>query len=381
MPILAEKRVCPFKSRFCQSGRVVGVKRLPGLAGTLYSNYICIYQLPVQPYKKITFHILAWLVYLLTQVLGAAQLDRNFWIPFLCTNLPLVALFYANTGFVFPRFMKKGRYVFLFSLLLLVLLVSVVIRFAMLIVLMNGTVSDLMDAPIVPMFWSQARLALLFTAISFGVWYARRNFEIMQNQQLLEKEIADARLMSLRNQINPHFLYNTLSFLYTRALPLSEELSNAIGKLSEMMRYSLGEAGEEGKVPLEKEVNHLRNFIDIHQMRYAHALQVQVSVEGDLSRYRILPLLLITFVENAFKHGAMSDRQNPLVVRLSAGEKKMVFEVKNKKSSGIKEKSSGVGLQNTRNRLDLAYPGKYRLDINDTSEQYTVTLTLENTKI
>lgn len=328
--------------------------------------------------KAILIHLIAWAVYLLTQVFGAGKLDDNFWINFVCTNIPVVILFYCITGFVFPYFLKKGKYVLLVLLIMIFILFSVVLRFILAMTILNGTINDLMDAAVSPMFWSQLRISLLFTGISFAIWYARRNFEMAKNQKLLEKEIADAQLLTLKNQINPHFLYNTLSFLYTKSLPLSKELSDAIAALSEMMRYSLGQAGEDGMVSLEKEVTHLKNFIKIHQLRYDNNLQVQFNADGDIERHKIIPLLLITFVENAFKHGKVNDTQYPLTINLHANNTSMQFSVSNKKSNGIKEKSSGVGLQNIKNRLTLAYPGKHLLRINDNKEFYEINLTIQN---
>jgi two-component system, LytTR family, sensor kinase len=332
----------------------------------------------MQQTKTIFIHLIAWAIYFLTQIFGAVKLDENFLVNFVCTNIPVVFLFYSITLFVFPGFLKKGKYVLLALLVTGLVLLSVVLRFILAMVILNGTLGDLMDAAVSPMFWSQLRISLLFAGISFAVWYARRNFELAKNQQLLKKEIADAQLLTLKNQINPHFLYNTLSFLYTKSLPLSKELSDAIAALSEMMRYSLGEAGEDGMVSLQKEVNHLKNFINIHQLRYANNLQVQFTADGDMERHRIIPLLLITFVENAFKHGKVNDRQYPLTINLHANNTAMKFFAGNKKNNGIKEKSSGVGLQNIKNRLELAYPGKHILEISDNHDSYEVSLTIQN---
>jgi two-component system LytT family sensor kinase len=223
-------------------------------------------------------------------------------------------------------------------------------------------------------FWNQFRMNLLFTGLSFAYWYARQNYEIEKRQQRLEKEVLDARLKALKNQINPHFLYNTLSFLYTRSLPVSEELSGTIARLSAMLRYSLDEVEEEGKVALEKEVAHLKNFIDIHQFRFNHKLQVIFETTGNISRHQIMPLLLITFVENAFKHGKLQDAAHPVQIKLCTTDKEIMFSVVNKKTAGVKEKSSGIGLQNVRNRLDLAYPQRYTLAIDDKNEEFSVHL-------
>jgi two-component system, LytTR family, sensor kinase len=332
----------------------------------------------MKQYQTIFIHITAWLVYFLTQLFGASSLNENFWITFVCTNVPVILLFYSITEFVFPHYFKKGKYPLLAFFITLLLLLSVVLRFILAMSILKGTFSDLMDSPVSPLFWGQLRIGILFIGISFAVWYAKKNYQMAINQQLLQKEIADAQLLSLKNQINPHFLYNTLSFLYTKSLPLSKELSDAIAKLSEMMRYSLGEADTDGKVSLEKEINHLKNFIDIHQLRFGNTLNIQFEVKGEIGKHKIVPLLLITFVENAFKHGKVNDKGNPLTISLIASYQSFSFSTTNKKSNGIKEKSSGIGLTNIKNRLELVYANKHNLQITDNNDSFTVDLTIED---
>jgi LytS/YehU family sensor histidine kinase len=220
------------------------------------------------------------------------------------------------------------------------------------------------------------RINLLFTGISLAYWYGKRSIAIERNQQRLEKEISEAQLMLLKNQISPHFLYNTLSFLYTKALPLSKDLSDAIAKLSEMMRYSLTEIGKDDKVPVEKEITHLENFIEIHQLRFNRELNIKLVIEGDTTQHKIMPLLLITFVENAIKHGKVHDPEHPLLIKMKMEKGIFNFFIKNKKTNGLKEKSSGIGLRNIKSRLSLSYPDAHKLEIIESSEDYSVCLTI-----
>jgi len=249
-------------------------------------------------------------------------------------------------------------------------------RFVLLLLLTEGTMADLMDSQLGPRIFSMLRINLLFTGVSLAYWYGKRSIMVERARQRLEKQIADARLRGLKNQINPHFLYNTLSFLYTKALPLSKELSDAISKLSEMMRYSLGELDEDEKVPLEKEIRHLENFIQIHQLRYYNNLKIDFSIKGETGGYKIMPLLLITFVENAFKHGKVQDDDHPLTVHIEVAKGVLDFKVMNKKANGTKEKSSGIGLANVKSRLELGYPEAHKLMVEDSSQLYCVHLIL-----
>lgn len=225
-------------------------------------------------------------------------------------------------------------------------------------------------------FWNQFRVNLLFIGISFAFWYARRNYISEKNQQILEREIINARLQSLKNQINPHFLYNTLSFIYAKSLPHSPELSAAISKLADMMRYSLEGMEKDGNVSLEKEIAHIKNFIDIQQLRFDNKLNVSLKIKGNSCECWVMPLLLITFVENAFKHGKLNDAGTPILISITITQECMHFEITNKKATGKKEQAHGIGLDNVRNRLELAYPGQYELIINDTGDNFTVKLKL-----
>lgn len=326
--------------------------------------------------KNIFLHAICWFLYLVTLFLATTNWDGAFWVSLVSNNLPIIILFYINVFFVFPKYLGQKRYLPLILWLLLFNVLVILLRFIFFFILQPGTLSDLLDAQLGPRILSLARINLLFTGISLAYWYGKRSIAIERNQQRLEKEISEAQLMLLKNQISPHFLYNTLSFLYTRALPLSKDLSDAIAKLSEMMRYSLTEIGKDDKVSLEKEISHLENFIEIHQLRFNRQLHIQLTVEGDIKSYKIMPLLLITFVENAFKHGKVNDAANPLLIKIKTKNKIFNFSIKNKKSNGLKEKSSGIGLTNVRNRLALAYPDLHLLEITDNSEYYSVNLTI-----
>jgi two-component system, LytTR family, sensor kinase len=328
-------------------------------------------------YKKISAHIAAWMVYVLILILGALKPDRSFWINTLCSLIPVIILFYVILYFLFPRFLQQRQYISLIAFLILFNFGAICFRLVLVMIMTNTPMTDFVNGLLSPIpFWNQFRVNVLFIGISFAYWYAQISYRGEKDRQRLEKEIVDARLLSLKNQINPHFLYNTLSFLYTKSLPYSSELSGAIARLSEMMRYSLAELDQDGKVSLEKEVRHLTNFIEIHQLRFDNKLKVNFDVQGDFSECRIMPLLLITFVENAFKHGKLNDSNHPAMIRLCVAGKDILFRVQNKKAIGLKEKSNGIGLENVRNRLGLAYPRQHELVIENNHDEYIVNLKL-----
>lgn len=196
------------------------------------------------------------------------------------------------------------------------------------------------------------------------------------DQQRIENELVIAKLQTLKYQINPHFLFNSLNFLYAQAIPLSENLSRATMLLSEIMRYGL-QQNDESKVALENEIKHLENFVEFNRLRFSNRLQIDFRIEGNTAFRRIMPLLLITFVENAFKYGELHDAANPLEIQLRVDNRMLYFEVKNKKRNGPKEDSTGIGLTNIKSRLALAYPTSHTLEIINEELFFTTKLEIQ----
>jgi LytS/YehU family sensor histidine kinase len=194
----------------------------------------------------------------------------------------------------------------------------------------------------------------------------------------LEIEKTQANFNFLKAQINPHFLHNTLNFLYAKSLPYSSELSEGILTLSDIMRYALSQGNEkDGKAPLVDEIEHMRNVIKISQLRFSNKLKVNFEVNGVLNGAMIIPFVLITLVENAFKHGDLKNPDSPIDIKLNVEGNKLYFYCRNKKKTGPKELSTGIGLDNIRNRLDLAYGSHYKFVVKDEAEFYTTELTID----
>jgi sensor histidine kinase YesM len=220
-------------------------------------------------------------------------------------------------------------------------------------------------------------LSLLIAYFIF-LWDERKQRKILEEQKMqLEVEKSTANFNFLKAQINPHFLHNTLNFLYAKSLPYSEELSEGILTLSDIMRYALSEGNaRDGKAPLKDEIEHVRNVIKINQLRFSNTLNVQFEVEGVVNNATIIPFVLITLVENAFKHGDLKNTSDPIAVRLSVYNDKLFFYCRNRKKSGPKELSTGIGLENINKRLDLAYGKDYEFKVKDDEEYYTTELTI-----
>lgn len=226
--------------------------------------------------------------------------------------------------------------------------------------------------------------ALMYIGISLLVSYLfylrddKKQRKILEEQKMqLEVEMSQANFNFLKAQINPHFLHNTLNFLYAKALPLSPELSEGILTLSDIMRYALSEANaKDGKALLKDEIEHVRNVIKIQQLRFNNQLNVNIEVNGVLNGATIVPFVLITLVENAFKHGDLKAAGAPIDVRIDVEDHKLYFYCRNKKKNGPKELSTGIGLDNIKKRLDLTYGNNYKFNVKDDNEFYTTELTI-----
>ncbi len=207
----------------------------------------------------------------------------------------------------------------------------------------------------------------------------KKHRKILEEQKMqLEVEKSQANFNFLKAQINPHFLHNTLNFLYAKALPLSAELSEGILTLSDIMRYALSEGNaRDGKAPLKDEIEHVRNVIKIQQLRFSNKLNVKFNVEGVVNGATIIPFVLITLVENAFKHGDVKNTESPIVIELKILDGKLYFYCQNKKKGGAKELSTGIGLDNIKKRLDLAYKSDYHFNIKDEADFYTTELFID----
>ena len=237
-------------------------------------------------------------------------------------------------------------------------------------------------------------VALIILSFSFSVFFQlaisltiayltylrdeKKQRKILEEQKMqLEVEKSQANFNFLKAQINPHFLHNTLNFLYAKSLPYSPELSEGILTLSDIMRYALSEGNaKDGKAPLKDEIEHVRNVIKINQLRFSNNLNVQFDVEGVVNGASIIPFVLITLVENAFKHGDIKSNDNPIKIKVSVEGNKLWFYCRNRKKTGPKELSTGIGLDNIKKRLDLAYNKNYSLNIKDEAEFYTTELTI-----
>jgi len=202
-------------------------------------------------------------------------------------------------------------------------------------------------------------------------WYANKHL-----QQELEKERSSAELAFLRSQLNPHFLFNTLNDIYSLTYQKSEKAPEALLKLSELLRYMLRE-GNENFVSLTQEIQYLESLGELQKISSKGNAFINFKAEGAINEQKVASLLFVSFIENAFKHGVLTDSFNPVNISLAAEAGKVRFSIRNKINDSQKDNTGGIGLSNVRRRLELLYPGKHQLEILKADEFYQVNLSLQ----
>jgi LytS/YehU family sensor histidine kinase len=199
-------------------------------------------------------------------------------------------------------------------------------------------------------------------------------------QRLVEmaREKAEAELSFLKSQINPHFLFNSLNSVYFLINKENPEARQALHKFSDMLRYQLYEMNG-AKIPIEKELNYLRDYVDLQKLRKDENYSVDFTCSPDVKGFSIEPLLLIPFVENAFKHiSHKTNEKNYVKLDMERSNGHFVFTIENSKDiERTTEMHGGIGLTNVKRRLELLYPGKHELEISNDSNRYKVNLKLK----
>jgi len=225
-------------------------------------------------------------------------------------------------------------------------------------------------------FSGASAVFFLIYIVSSGVKIISEWFTSEQKKELVEHEKLQTELSLLKAQINPHFLFNVLNTIYSLALSQSEKTPDAVMKLSKLMRYVMNDTAAD-MVMLESEIQYISNYIELQKMRLTDKVVINYQIDlVDIIDKRIAPLLLIPFVENAFKYGVSTREYSPIDIHLGMDGKWMIFEVKNRKinTKNTNTESNNIGIDNVKRRLELIYPNNYELDIEDFTDTYQISL-------
>ncbi|MDB5282303.1 MAG: two-component system sensor protein no kinase domain [Bacteroidota bacterium] len=300
------------------------------------------------------------------------DMAENIFLGSLGFNFCLILFFYIHHYLLFDRLVVKKKY----SLYLGVIVASFIAIFLLSYFYrwhFFGDVPAIMR-PISFREWVKALTwYLLVLLISLGLKFLGQWQKAEERAQEIENDQLRTELAFLHAQINPHFLFNSLNTIYGLSLQKSDTAPLAVLKLSQLLRYVIDEA-RRARVPLEQEVTYLNNYIEMQKLRSTSTLQINFKVEGDIASTSIAPLLLLPFVENAFKYGISNHENSFIDIYLSRVDREITFTVKNKKYIETEKHSTGIGIPNVQRRLELLYPGTHTLEINDTPDSYNIKL-------
>jgi len=196
-------------------------------------------------------------------------------------------------------------------------------------------------------------------------------------QEMLQKNLLASQYAFLKAQVNPHFLFNMLSFLHSNVYKYSEELGDQIIHLADLMRYAFTEPESDGKVELAAEIVHIENYLSLNKTRFNGRIYLNFTTTGDIDNVRIIPLVLITIIENVFKYGDLSDAKNPAEINIDVTDDQLHLHINNRKTKRNHAFSSGIGMVNVQKRLDQTYPGNYEIKIEQDEEHYRLDLLIK----
>lgn len=305
-------------------------------------------------------------------------------LRFICIDAYLLIFYYSNTLILIPQLLTKKKWLW-YTLTIIGLL--------FLFLFIHRILDDLVRAELperIKLKMQRRRPSYLYpftpsTAVFFLVFTVSTCSRVIQEwlgieskRQEIENEKLATELSFLKSQINPHFLFNTLNNIYSLALVKSEATADAVLKLSSIMRYVLSETKHD-TVTLDKEIQFLKHYIELQKVRLTDKVSIELNVEGETDRKQIAPLLLIPFVENAFKYGVSTKETSKLVFEIKAETDRIFFSSTNDMMSTDKgnENNTGIGLKNTRRRLELLYPGTHQLIVTEENKQFIVKLILQ----
>jgi len=331
---------------------------------------------------RAVYHILFWLaVLLILTILEGTQRGFLFTLSNELINICFYGLIvYFNLFYLIPNYLTKKR--FLTYGILLVLAAVIITPLKMLVFYVKFTgmpqaQQDIIDNQYA-YFLTTFFIAGTSTIFKIVTDWARQ----LKDKQELETKTMQTELRFLKSQINPHFLFNTLNNLYALTLKKSEQAPEIVIKLSEMMRYMLYECNEK-RVLLSKEIHYIRNYLDLEGLRQGKNVDISFEVEGQVGQQEIAPLLFIPFLENAFKHGLNNHIDHGFVrIKMYVDGKTVYFKIENTKApvkpkADPNRRSGGIGLVNVHRRLNLIYPDRYDLRIDNNPNTYAVDLTIE----
>ncbi|WP_342647332.1 sensor histidine kinase [Mucilaginibacter sp. CSA2-8R] len=315
------------------------------------------------------------------------------WLDIL-TFYPLnIGLFYLHSLIIF-YFSTNGRPVYLIIALLtaleIVFYLSVkygIVHLYLSTGIYNVEKNETLTKFIINGSWRAGYFIVISSAFAFGRLTVSSIEKINQlDEELLVKSLHQERLAKdllatenafLKAQINPHFIFNMLSYMHNQVCKYSESLGDVMLSFAEMMRYAFTNTDKEGKVPLEAELEHIKHYINLTQSRFNNSLQLNFKLVGSAIGLTIAPMLIVTLIENVFKYGELANENCPARIEIEINKNNFSLLIFNVKGRRRKLPSNGVGMSNVRSRLLQLYNDRHHLGIKDLNDTYELNLSIE----
>ncbi|WP_348620959.1 sensor histidine kinase [Pedobacter lusitanus] len=315
--------------------------------------------------------------------------ERYSFVDFLLSHLLIIGLFYTNAFYVIPFYERRKFFQFILITCIELGLYGAfrfLIKFILVLSIAGVERVTNFRGFTAEVFYLFFQFYIISIAYRYSINRERRIRSIEKEKAIqqdltieLQKDYLQTELAYLKAQINPHFLYNTLSFLYSKAVNISTVLAESIMTLSDIMRYALSnDVDSRGTVLVEDEIIQVRNLIKIYKLRFNDTFFIEFDVSGELEGRRIIPLIIITIVENAFKYGEFKEADAPMQIKITFGDDFMILTSFNRKKV-INKNFAGkgeVGLKNLIKRLHTHYGSRHTYEVIETKETYITNITI-----
>jgi len=351
---------------------------------------------------KITLHAIAWIIVIiiplyLSNAFGDGNQHRLY--QFYLHTFSAVIVFYVGYIWLVPRFFLQER-----KTTYIIILIGLIMATYFLTSFINDTIlfDPVQDAKFQeamkkisgsnenfrpPMkafgFFNHILASILISGFAIGLGVMEKLKQNEKKQKELEKEKLNSELAFLKNQVSPHFFFNTLNNIYSLIGIDGPTAQDSVLKLSKLMRYLLYES-EHGETLMSHEIDFMNNYIDLMKLRLSQRVELQIDFPEEFPDFTIPPLLFVPFIENAFKHGVSSRDRSFINIRMEIENEHISFTTENSigKSSQTGDlQHSGIGLENVRKRLGLLFPGKHKLKIEETETIFRVDLSIQIEKL
>ena len=339
---------------------------------------------------KLAWHVIFWClgVLLLTSIfyLYGENISLQLLLKSTIINLFFSVGVYINLYYLIPKFLKQKNYIFYFFWLILLLsLISLTLQFIFLYPLHSFTSLYSDNHSFNPNLHSAYFFSSLsYVAVSTFIklikdWFTLQDLNL--KLATIEKQKLEAELKTLKGQLNPHFLFNSLNNIYSLSLIRSDKVPGLIIKLSDLMRHIIYDS-RENYISLDKEIDFVNNFIELQRIRTSEKTKITYTIKGSIPNARIAPLLFEPFIDNAFKHGLPGSSENDFISILFDFEKEgqLLFKIENNFEfyTHSSKQHSGIGLENVKKRMELLYkPDEYQFRIEKKERVFTVELILK----